>query len=105
MYSTNGLPILASKLKQPLIYGFAYTEAALKHLEGVPSRKLRRQIKSKIELLAANPIPKKCKKLHGIADNGNPIYRIRSRDYRILYSVRELIIVVLNIDHRKDVYR
>jgi hypothetical protein len=33
------------------------------------------------------------------------VYRIRHGDYRILYSVRPVIIVILDIDHRKDVYR
>jgi mRNA-degrading endonuclease RelE of RelBE toxin-antitoxin system len=38
-------------------------------------------------------------------DNENPVYRERQGDYRILYSVRPVIIVILDIDHRKDVYR
>lgn len=89
----------------PALYGFAYLDTALKYLEALPSAKLRGQIKRKIELLASNPMPPKSKKLHGITDEGNSVYRVRSGDYRILYSVRDVIIVVLDINHRKEVYR
>lgn len=87
------------------LYGFAYSESALKFLESIPTAKIRRQIKRKIEMLAADPVSPKCKKLQGMRDGANAIYRARSGDYRILYVVRPPIIVVLDIDHRKDVYR
>ncbi|MBI3440411.1 MAG: type II toxin-antitoxin system RelE/ParE family toxin [Proteobacteria bacterium] len=96
---------MASNLRKTALYGFAYTEAALKYLESRSSAKVRRQIKRHIELLAANPVPPKCKKLQGATGGENPIYRVRSGDYRILYSIRGLVIVILDIDHRKDVYR
>jgi mRNA-degrading endonuclease RelE of RelBE toxin-antitoxin system len=38
-------------------------------------------------------------------DGDCPVYRVRQGDYRILYSVRPIIIVILDIGHRKDVYR
>lgn len=87
------------------LYGFAYTETALLYLETLRSAKLRRQIRRKIEMLATNPLPATCKKLHGVMDGTYAVYRIRSGDYRILYSVRGIIVVILDIDHRKDVYR
>lgn len=87
------------------LYGFAYTEAALKFLETTVPSKIRGQIKRRIETLAANPTPPGSKKLHGVMDGENPVYRARQGDYRILYSVRGVIIVILDIDHRKDVYR
>lgn len=89
----------------PSLYGFAYTESALKFLESVSSNKIRGQIKRKIESLAAGPVAPKCKKLQGVRDGEDPIYRVRSGDYRILYAVRGVIIVILDIDHRKDIYR
>ena len=91
---------MASNRKPVALYGFAYTDDALTYLEGLPSKKIRRQIKSKIELLAANPMPPTCKKLKGITDNDNPVYRIRSGDYRILYVVRSPVLVILDIDDR-----
>jgi mRNA interferase RelE/StbE len=89
----------------PTLYGFAYTESALHFLEVTVSAKVRGQIKRRVERLAANPTPPGCKKLIGIMDGEYPVYRVRQGDYRILYSVRSIIIVILDIGHRKDVYR
>ena len=88
------------------LYGLAYTEAALKFLEALPS-KLRGQIKRRIEALASNPTPPGSKKVRGIMDGENPVYRVRQGDYRILYVPRNTPeqIVILDIGHRKDVYR
>jgi mRNA interferase RelE/StbE len=89
----------------PGLYGFAYTEAALKFLEsGVPT-KFQGQIKKKIQTLAADPYPPGCKKLKGYSDGDEDVYRVRSGDYRVLYAVRPKLIVVLDIGHRKEVYR
>jgi mRNA interferase RelE/StbE len=87
------------------LYGFAYTETALRFLESTVPTKIRGQIKRRIEALAANPIPSGCKKLVGVMDGEYHVYRVRQGDYRILYSIRPVIIVILDIDHRKDVYR
>lgn len=89
------------------LYGFAYTEAALKYLETVVPIKVRGQIKRRIELLASNPTPPGSKKVRGVMDGDDPVRRVRQGDYRILYVVRSnpSQIVVLDIGHRKDVYR
>ena len=87
------------------LYGFAYTDTALTYLEKSVPKKIRGQIKHRIDALANEPIPPGAKKIFGISDGDHPIYRIRQGDYRILYSVRPVIIVVMDIGHRKDVYR
>ena len=76
--------------------------SALKELESVGSRKLRRNLAEHIQALADNPRPQGCKKLTG-ADQ----YRIRHGAYRIVYSVEDesRIVLVIKIGHRKDVYR
>ena len=53
--------------------------------------------------LAEEPFPRGTRKLSGYDD----VYRVRAGRYRILYSVSEstLIIIVLKIGHRRDVYR
>jgi mRNA interferase RelE/StbE len=53
--------------------------------------------------LAADPRPHGCIKLKGF-DNK---YRIRVGDYRVLYEIHQKIVVVLiiEISHRKDAYR
>lgn len=88
------------------LYGSSYTETALKYLETAPP-KIRGQIKKKIEMLAKNPNPQGCKKLHGVMDGEDPVYRVRSGDYRILYVVRNnpSEIIILDIGNRKDIYR
>ena len=85
-------------------YGFAYAPKALEYLKTVP-KKLRRQIVDKIQKLAVNPYPPTAKMLQGMKDGEERVYRIRSGDYRILYVVRGVIVVILDIDNRKDVYR
>ncbi len=85
-------------------YGFAYARCCLDYLKTL-DKKPRRQIVTKIQQLAANPHPTTAKIVQGMADGAERIYRIRSGDYRILYCVRGVIVCVLDIDHRKDVYR
>jgi mRNA interferase RelE/StbE len=59
-------------------------------------------IKDHILLLKNNPFPSGHKKLKGFKN----LYRIRSGNYRIIYSVEHdiLIIEILKIAHRKDAY-
>jgi mRNA interferase RelE/StbE len=89
------------------LYGCAYTEAALKFLEAKVPHKIRGQIKKRVEALATNPLPPGCKKIQGMDEEADPVYRVRQGDYRILYVVRNSPdqIIVLDIGHRKDVYR
>jgi mRNA interferase RelE/StbE len=56
-----------------------------------------------IRALGADPRPPGCKELAGdIA-----YYRIRVGDYRVLYEVRdrEILVLVIKIGHRREVYR
>jgi len=84
--------------------GFAYDPRSLDYLKTVP-QKVRKQIVVKIQKLAANPYPPTAKPIQGMLDGEERVYRIRSGDYRILYAVRGVIVVILDIGHRKDVYR
>jgi len=86
------------------LYSFAYTSQSLAYLKTVP-KKIRRQIIAKINALASNPHPNNSKLVQSMKDGERPVLRIRSGDYRVLYMVRDVDIVVLDIDHRKDVYR
>lgn len=56
-----------------------------------------------INQLAVDPHPQGCRKLTGYKD----VFRIRVGNYRIIYSVekKRLIIIILKIGHRKDIYR
>ena len=88
------------------LFGFAYSQRALDFLGTIPA-KLRKQIVKKIMALADNPLPQGHKLIRGMSGDEERVYRIRSGDYRVLYVVRNNPghIVVLDIDHRKDVYR
>ena len=61
------------------------------------------RIMRRIRDLAADPHPRGARKLQGYAD----VFRIRVGTYRVLYSVESdrLVIVVLKVGQRKDVYR
>ena len=65
--------------------------------------KIQRQIGGKINALAINPRPTHCKKLEEVEN----LYRIRAGDYRIVYQVRDeiLMVLVIRVGHRKNVYR
>lgn len=88
------------------LYGFAYSSKALAFLKTIPI-KFRKQIVGKVNDLASNPHPVGHKVVQGMKANEETVYRIRSGDYRVLYVVRNnpSHIVVLDIDHRKDIYR
>jgi mRNA interferase RelE/StbE len=92
--------------KSKALFGYAYSERALKYLETL-NKKLRTQIINKIETLADDPIPPGSKLIKSTAGDVERIYRIRSGDYRVLYVVRNnpTHVVVLDIGHRKDVYK
>lgn len=82
-------------------YSVLITRTASKELEAVP-RKDRSRIITKIRALADEPRPNGAEKL-----SGDEKYRIRQGDYRILYEIldRELVVTVVRIGHRREVYR
>jgi mRNA-degrading endonuclease RelE of RelBE toxin-antitoxin system len=88
------------------LFGIAYTEKALASLRAIEPKKTRRRIADKINSLAANQHPPGCVKVQGMSDGYADVYRIRSGDYRALYSVHgDSEVLVLDIGHRKDIYR
>jgi mRNA interferase RelE/StbE len=64
---------------------------------------VRRRIQAALELLATEPRPPAATALVG----GSGEWRVRTGDYRIVYEIRdeELLVLVLRIGHRRDVYR
>lgn len=83
-------------------YKVEIKESALKSLSALPLRQQLR-IRQKIDALAGNPYPPGHRKLKG----EDCSYRIRVGDYRVVYDVLNdtVIVLVLRIGHRKDVYR
>jgi mRNA interferase RelE/StbE len=64
----------------------------------------RKKISRRIDRLAGNPRPQGVVKL---TDVSPPLYRVREGQSRILYTINDdkLIIFVIRIGHRSDVYR
>lgn len=89
------------------LYGIAYHRDAVKALQKIEPRKTRQQIKKRVDALLSNPYPAGSEVVKGETFEGQPVLRIRSGDYRTLYSVREnqRTVVVLDIGHRREVYR
>jgi mRNA interferase RelE/StbE len=67
------------------------------------AREIQLRLRPRIDALAGNPRPVGAKKLKG----GDELWRIRVEDYRIVYEVRDRILVVLvvRVAHRREAYR
>lgn len=63
----------------------------------------RRRVQAAVELLADQPRPNAAKKLVG----GDGEWRVRTGDYRIIYEIRDdvLLVLVVAVGHRRDVYQ
>ena len=74
----------------------------MKSMQRLPKRELRR-IKKKIDDLAENLPDPATTKMKG----NNTFHRIRAGVYRIVYEIHEdrLVILVVKVGHRKDVYK
>ena len=84
------------------MYNITFLASAEKELEALPNVEVLRIIQ-KIDGLSVNPKPPGVKKLTAKFD----LFRIRSGNYRIIYSIlkNELVIEIIRIRHRKEVYR
>jgi len=82
-------------------YKILIKPSAKKELEKIPKKDLQK-IVVKIQDLSGNPRPVESEKL-----SGDDKFRIRQGNYRIVYSIEDeqLIIFVVKIGHRRDIYR
>lgn len=82
-------------------YQIEFTKSASKQLKKLPKEQQIR-IQAKIDELADNPRPDGVVKL-----TNSENYRIRVGSYRIVYDILDdiLLISVVKVSHRKDVYR
>jgi len=84
------------------MYQVKVAEEAAKFIRKQDKR-IQRQIINNIRELAQNPRPQDCKKLQGYKE----LYRIPLGNYRIIYTIREkmLLVFVVRVARRKDIYR
>ena len=83
-------------------YRILIKPSAAKEIESIPLKRDRQRIVERISKLADNPRPPGCEKL-----SGQDKYRIRQGRYRIVYSMedQDLVVYVIKVGHRKEVYR
>ncbi len=83
-------------------YRLLIKRSAANDIEEISRKADRRRIVLRIEALADDPRPSGAKKL-----SGSERYRLRQGPYRILYESEDenLIVVVVKIGHRQDVYK
>jgi len=85
-------------------YKVSIKRSAVKEIEAIAQKKERQRILRRIGQLANDPRPPGSKKL-----SGHDKYRIRQGFYRIVYSIEDnelvVVVVVVKVGHRKDVYR
>ena len=83
-------------------YRIELKKSAAKEIEKLKNRAVRSQIVDRIQKLAEDPRPPGCEKL-----SGSEHYRVRQGQYRIVYSVHDevLLVEILKVGHRRDVYR
>ncbi len=76
--------------------------SAVREIEAIPQKKVRQCVVKRIGALADDPRPPGCEKL-----TGHDRYRVRQGPYRIVYSVEDhaLVVCVVKVGHRSDVYR
>ena len=82
-------------------YGLVISPRAEKDLDRIV-KNVRVRILDALEELRTNPRPPRSKKL-----KGRDLWRIRVGDYRAIYSIADeaLIVTVVRVGHRKEVYR
>jgi mRNA interferase RelE/StbE len=84
------------------MYHLIVKPSAEKQFAKLPPQ-LRRRITKAFDGLRENPRPRGCVKLQGEED----LWRIRVGDFRVVYTIEddELIVLVVRVAHRKDVYQ
>ena len=85
-----------------MTYRIQFSPASARQLRKLDGRTQRR-IQAVVELLAQEPRPAGAKKLVG----GQGEWRVRTANYRIVYEIDDgvLVVLVLAVGHRRDVYR
>ena len=83
-------------------YSILISATAEKALKKIP-KKDRTRIVKLIQTLAISPVPQGARKLL----REQNVYRVRQGNYRVIYELKnkKIIILILKIGHRKNIYR
>ena len=76
--------------------------AARRQMRSLPVA-IAERIDTAVRALASEPRPRGCRPMAGYLNT----YRLRAGDYRILYRIHDdiLVILVIRVGHRREVYR
>jgi mRNA interferase RelE/StbE len=85
-----------------MAYRIELKRSAAKEIRAIGRKEDRARVVARIAALAEDPRPPGCTKL-----SGQEAYRVRQGDYRIVYTVADeaLVVEVVRVGHRRDVYR
>jgi mRNA interferase RelE/StbE len=84
-------------------YTVKISRPAEKFLRALTDKKLYQRLREALDALEENP-----RSVHGVKLQGEEeLYRVRVGDYRIVYQIqdRQLIVLVVQMGHRREVYR
>lgn len=83
-------------------YRVALLPSAAKEFDRLPGE-VKERVRRSLAALAADPRPPGSRKLAG----GHDYHRIRVGAYRVLYEIRDqdLLVLVIAVGHRREVYR
>jgi len=83
-------------------YEILVKPSARKEIVRIGSRRDRRFVMRRIRALGEDSRPRGCEKI-----SGRNLWRARQGRYRIVYSIEDtrLLILVVNVGHRREVYR
>lgn len=85
-----------------MAYRVEFARPAEREFERLPPQ-VRARLLPRIDALAADPRPPGVVRLIGDRE----LYRIRVGDYRVIYTIEDdvLLVLVVSVGHRSDVYR
>jgi mRNA interferase RelE/StbE len=86
-----------------MAYVVEFSPAALRQLRKLDPP-IQKRLLRRVAKLEKQPRPKSAKRLQGSTER---LYRVRESDYRIVYTIEDdrLIVLVLRLGHRSEVYR
>jgi mRNA interferase RelE/StbE len=85
-----------------MTYRVQISQSAAKSVTGL-EKPVRRKVLAAIKALAENPRPPSCKKLLG-----RDAWRIRvANTYQVIYEIHDqvLLVTVVDVGHRREIYR
>ncbi len=85
-----------------MTYSIEFKRSAAKSLKKLPRSAQKRIVDKLTEFETSIPSVEETK-----MKGDNPFHRVRVGDYRIIYEIQNdvLVILVIKIGHRKDIYR